>query len=96
MRKPLLGLAAALLGLGTFGALPAQAQGFSITVGTPGYYAPPVPVYRPYPAYRPIYRPAYRPYPAYVPAYYAPRCSVEVTRHWDGWGWVSRRRRICD
>jgi hypothetical protein len=97
MRKVLLGLAVAAIGLGASGAAPAQAQGFSITVGTPGYYGPPAPVYSPYPRYRPVYyRPAYPRYPAYVPAYYGPRCTTEVSRYWDGWGWVNRRHRVCD
>jgi len=100
MRK--LFLAAAGAALVGFGAQPAQAQGFSITIGTPGYYAPPVyrpyPIYRPYPAYRPVraYRP-YRPYPVYAqPVDYGPICTTRVTRFWDGWSWVSRRERVCD
>jgi len=97
MQKAFLGLAAAALGLGVLGAPPAQAQGFSVTIGAPGYYGPPAPVYRPRPVYRPVYyRPAYRPYRAYEPAYYGPRCTTEVVRYWDGWGWVKRRREICD
>ena len=120
MHKSFLGIAgaAAALGLGALAAQPVQAQGFSITISSPGYapgyYAPPAPapVYRPYPAPRPVYyRPAPRPHPAYAPVYYrpaareypvyapvtyAPRCTTEVTRRWDGWGWVSRRTRICD
>ncbi len=101
MRQLLLGLAGAtLVGLGAFGAQPAQAQGFSVTIGTHGYYPAPVPVYdRPYPRYRPVYRPvrAYPAYPAYAePVYYGPYCTTRVTRYWDGWAWVSRRHRICD
>lgn len=114
MSKSFLGLAgaAAVLGFGALAAQPAQAQGFSITIGSPGYYAPPAPVYDPYPSHRPVYyRPAPRPYPSYAPAYYRPaprrypayapaayaeRCTIRITRQWDGWGWVSRRTRICD
>jgi|SRR5215212_587049 len=100
MQRALVSLAAAALGLGALGAQPAQAQGFSVTIGTPGYDGPPVPVYRPYPVYRPVYgRPAYRPsyaYRAYAPAYDGPRCTTELVRSWDGWGWVTRRREICD
>jgi hypothetical protein len=106
MRNFAVGLAGAIvLGFGAIAAQPAQAQGFSITIGNPGYYAPP-PVYRPYPRYRPVYsRPvrAYRSYGAYgaygapyAPAYYGPRCTTRVTRYWDGWAWVSRERRVCD
>ncbi|HEY8382943.1 MAG TPA: hypothetical protein VIL09_12420 [Microvirga sp.] len=99
MRKLLVGLAGALaLGFGAFGAAPAQAQGFSVTIGTPGYYGP-APVYRSYPRHR-AYRP-YRPYPVYGrpvqyrPVYAGPRCVTRVNRYWDGYGWVSERRRIC-
>jgi hypothetical protein len=102
MRKLLLAAAgAALVGLG---APSAQAQEFSITIGTPGYYGPPA--YRPYSVYRshPVYEPAYRrpvrayrPYPVYAqPVYYGPACTTRVTRYWDGRGWVSRRERLCD
>ncbi len=105
MRKLLLAAAgAALVGLG---AQPAQAQGFSITIGTPGYYGPPAyhpyPVYRAHPVYEPVYRRPvrayrpYRPYPVYAqPVYYGPACTTRVTRYWDGWNWVSRRERVCD
>ena len=99
MRKLL--LAAAGAAAVVLGAQSAQAQGFSITIGTPGYYRPPV--YRPYPVYEPgyprpwrAYRP-YRPYPVYAqPVYYGPACTTRVTRYWDGWSWVSRRERVCD
>jgi hypothetical protein len=100
MRNLTVGLAGAIvLGFGAIAAQPAQAQGFSVTIGNPGYYAPPVPVYRPYPRYRPVYSRPYRAYPAYgayEPAYYGPRCTTRVTRYWDGWAWVSRERRVCD
>jgi hypothetical protein len=119
MRQILLGLAgAAVVGLGAFGAQPAQAQGFSITIGTPGYYRP-APIYRPYPRYRPVYyrpAPVYRPYPRYRPVHYRPApiyrsygpqrvfappvdygpvCTTRVARYWDGFGYVSERRKVC-
>ena len=107
MRKLLLGFFGALLGLASLAAAPspAEAQGFSVTIGTPGYYGP-RPVYRSYPRYRPVYvRPApvyVRPRPVYVrqnyyrPAYYGEsRCTVRMHRYWDGYGWVRERRRQC-
>lgn len=93
MRHALLGLVgAAVLGLGAFtaGALtaaPAQAQGFSIAVGEPH------PHYRPHPRWhrphygRPVY---YRPRPAY-----GPPCRVTTRRYFNGFTWVSERRRTC-
>jgi hypothetical protein len=95
MRKLILGLfGLAAIGFGAVAAQPAQAQGFSITVGNP-YYGPvyPAPVYyRPAPVYRPY--PVYgRPY--YRPAYYGPRCTVRTSRYWDGFSWVVQRREIC-
>ena len=111
MRHSLLALAgAALVGVAAFGAEPALAQGVSITLGLPGYVEP-VPVYRPLPPPPPTYRvapPPRRVYravraypgpiePAFVdPVYDAPQCTTRVTRYWDGWGWVTRRRQVCD
>ena len=100
MRRIFFGLIAAFLGFGALAAAPApaQAQGFSITVGEP--YGPP-PVRRIYRSYeRPVYYrpgPVYRHYPRYArPAYYAgPRCVVRSSRVWDGFEWVVRRREIC-
>ncbi len=94
-------LAAAGAALAGLAAQPAAAQGLSITIGTPGYYGPPV--YRPYPVYEPVYRRPvrawrpYRPHPVYAqPVYYGPACTTRVTRYWDGWNWISRRERVCD
>jgi hypothetical protein len=113
MRRLLFGFIAAFVGFGALASAPApaQAQGFSITVGEP-YGRPPVrridrsyerpvhyrpaPVYRPYPRYaRPVG--VYGGYPGYArPAYYAgPRCVVRSSRVWDGFEWVVRRREIC-
>ncbi len=94
MRKTLFSLAgAATLGLAAFGPQPAEAQGFSIQFGSPGYYG------RPYyggPYYgRPVYG-GYYGRPVYGPGYgYGPRCFVRVNRYWDGYGWVREKRRIC-
>lgn len=44
-------------------------------------------------------RPAYSSgYYAYGPgpAYYGPRCYTQRERFWDGWGWRTRRVRVCD
>lgn len=30
------------------------------------------------------------------PVYYGPRCYWTRDRFWDGWGWRSRRVRVCD
>jgi hypothetical protein len=84
---------------------PAQAQGFSISFGS-GYGHSGYGGYRPYPSYRPyrpypVYYGGYRPYPVYhggyrpYPVYYGPRCVTRVTRVWDGWGYVTKRRQIC-
>ena len=88
MRKIMFGLAgAAALGLAAFTPQPAQAQGFSIQFGSPGYYG------RSYyggPYYgRPVYGPGYGAYG------YGPPCFVRVVRYWDGYGWVRERRRVC-
>jgi hypothetical protein len=105
MRKILFGLAGALaLGVGALASEPAQAQGFSVTVGSPyGYgpaygYPPPPPRYapaygygRPGPAYRRYSRHPRRVY--YAPP--APRCVIRRERQFDGFGWVSVRRRVC-
>jgi hypothetical protein len=97
MRCFLLALAgAATLGLGALAVEPAQAQGFSISVGS-GYGG----YHRPY--HRPAYRPSYRRYgyyprPVYYrpyPVYYGRTCFTRVTRVWDGWGWVRQRVRVC-
>jgi hypothetical protein len=111
MRHSRLGLAgAALVGLAAFGAQPAQAQSFSFSFGVPGDVEP-VPVYRPLPPPPPTYRVlppprrvhrVVRAYPGHVePSYLdpiddGPRCATRVTRYWDGWGWVTRRRYVCD
>jgi hypothetical protein len=100
MRKLLPALFGAVLGLGALAAAPApaQAQGFSVTIGGPGYYEP-RPIYRPY--RRPVYyrpAPVYRPYPrpySYRPAFYGERCESRIHRYWDGYGWVRERRRHC-
>jgi hypothetical protein len=90
MRKILFSLAgAAALGLAGFVPQSAQAQGFSVQFGAPGYYG------RPYyggPYYgRPVYG-----YGAYGGGYgYGPRCFVRINRYWDGYGWVREKRRIC-
>jgi hypothetical protein len=100
MRKLLLALFGAVLGLGALATAPApaQAQGFSVTIGGPGYY-PPRPIYRPAPPRPVYYRPApeYRPYRRhdYRPAYYGQRCESRIHRYWDGYGWVRERRRHC-
>jgi hypothetical protein len=91
MRKLVLALFGALVGLGAVAAAPApaEAQGITVRIGGPGYYQRPVYYHRPY--YRRTY---YR--PAYVrPVYYAPRCTVRVNRYWSGYGWVRERRRVC-
>ena len=109
MRKILFGLAGALaLGVGALASEPAQAQGLSITVGSPyGYgpaygYPPPPPRY--VPAYRrpvPVYRDygGYRDYPRRGrPVFYGPpghRCTIRRERHFDGYGWVKVKRRVC-
>jgi hypothetical protein len=41
---------------------------------------------------------SYGPGPAYYgpgPVYYGPRCYWTRERIWDGWGWRSRRVRVC-
>jgi hypothetical protein len=99
MRHALLSvLGAAALGLGALTAdaltaAPAQAQGFTITVGEP--YG-----YNPYPRHprrhwghwrrhhRPVY---YRP----VRGGYGPDCTVRMRRYFDGYSWVTERRRTC-
>jgi hypothetical protein len=98
MRKLILGLFGfAAIGLGAVAAQPAEAQGFSITVGTPYYQPAPAPYYGPV-YYRPA--PVYRPYPVYGrpyyrPAYYGPRCTIRTSRYWDGYSWVTQRREVC-
>jgi len=105
MRKILFGLAGALaLGVGALASEPAQAQGFSITVGSPYGYGP---AYG-YPPPPPRYAPAY----GYGRAAFgigrvcasdgicevappAPRCVIRRERQFDGFGWVSVRRRVC-
>jgi len=95
MRKLVLALFGAVLGLGALAAAPApaEAQGITVRIGGPGYYHRPVyhrPVYQ-----RPYYRRSYY-RPVYVrPVYYAPRCGVRVNRYWNGYGWVRERRRVC-
>lgn len=104
MRKLILGLAAAVtLGLTALAPQAASAQGFSVTIGSGympvagpyGYYPPP-----PRRGYYPPPRHGYygRPYPPrayYGRPYRGPRCVVRVNRYWDGYGWVSQRRRVC-
>ncbi|MBN8983475.1 MAG: hypothetical protein J0H32_03180, partial [Rhizobiales bacterium] len=55
--------------------------GAAIANSQPAYAAPPPP-----PAY-------YAPPPAYV---VEPACHFERERFWDGYGWRSRRIRVCD
>ena len=103
MRKLLFGLFAAILGLGALAAVPepAQAQGFSVTIGTPGYNGPRY--YRRHHYRSHHYRSAfYEPSPVYLrrrgydrPAHYNPRCTIRVHRYWDGFTWVHERRRHC-
>jgi hypothetical protein len=100
MRHALLSvLGAASLGLGMLTAEaitagPAQAQGFSITVGEPYGYAPyRVPPRRWGHSRRTYPRPVY-----YRPAYgggYDSACRVRVNRYFDGYSWVTERRRTC-
>ncbi len=42
---------------------------------------------------RPGYGGRWRDRPAY--GYGPPRCVVRHVRYWDGWDWVSERRRVC-
>jgi hypothetical protein len=103
MRKFLFGLAGMLaLGFGALASDPAQAQGFSITVGSPYGYGPaygyPPPPRRYAPVYgRPI--PVYDGYPRRPRrVYYAPpgpRCTVRKERYFDGYDWVSVKRKSC-
>jgi hypothetical protein len=90
-------LGAAALGLGALTAdaltaAPAQAQGFSITIGEP--YG-----YNPYPSHpRRHYRHWRR---HHQPVYYRPvrgydrHCEVRKTRYFNGYSWVTERRRTC-
>lgn len=103
MRHALLSvLGAAALGFGILAvdavtAAPAQAQGFSITVGEPYGYDP-------YPRPRRHWGHRRRHHhndprsvyyrPAYGGGYGAP-CRVHVNRYFDGYSWVTERRRIC-
>jgi len=92
MKRFLLGLAGAgALGLAAFAPQSAQAQGFSVQFGGPGYYGRGPYIASDGPYYR---RPAdgYYGRPAYG---YGPSCVVRVNRYWDGYGWVRERRRIC-
>jgi hypothetical protein len=111
MRKLITGFAAAVvIALSALTLTPqtASAQGFSITFGT-GHppmvrhyddrqrYAPP-PRYNPrhsdhrrYDRRRHDSR-SYRPAP---PHRFAQDCTVRIERYWDGYRWVSERRRIC-
>jgi hypothetical protein len=89
MRKLLFGLAgAAALGLAGLASQPAQAQGFSLQFGNPGYYGGPY--------YGPrVYGPGVG-VGVYGDDYdYGPNCVVRVNRYWDGYQWVRERRRIC-
>jgi hypothetical protein len=100
MRHALLSvLGAASLGLcmltaDAITAAPAKAQGFSITVGSPYGYDPyPVPPRRWGHWRRTHPRPVY-----YRPAYgggYDSACRVRVNRYFDGYSWVTERRRTC-
>ena len=42
----------------------------------------------------PYYGPGY--YYGPGPVYYRPHCFWTRQRVWDGWGWYSRRVRVCD
>lgn len=107
MRKVVLGLVAATaLGLAAVGApAPAQAHdgfGAGLAAGllggalvggalaSPGYYG-----YGPSYYYAPA--PVYDPAPAYVadPGYYGD-CYWQRQRFWDGYGWRTRRVRVCN
>jgi hypothetical protein len=109
MRKLLLGLAGvAALGLGMVSAEPAEAQSFSISIGSGyghggyhgGYHGGRWPrhYHRAYYPRHHYYPRVYRrvAYPIYAtPAYYGPRCVTRVTQRWDGWRHVSIRKRTC-
>lgn len=102
MRKFIAGFAAAIvIALSTLTLTPqsASAQGFSITFGTG--QPPMVRHYDDRPRYdhRPRYddrrhhdRRSYRHAPR---RHVAQDCIVRVQRFWDGYSWVSERRRIC-
>jgi hypothetical protein len=98
MRHALLSvLGAAALGLGALTAdaltaAPAQAGGFSVAVGEPYGYNP----YRPHPrrhwGYHRHHGPVhYRP----VRGGYGAPCTVRTSRYFNGFTWVTERRRTC-
>jgi hypothetical protein len=95
MRVSLLGLlGAAALGFSAVSALPAQAQGLSITIGEPHGHRPPPPVHRDHRRYVPIHRHHHVP-PVHATGSFRHHCVIRTTRHWNGFGWVQRRRRVC-
>jgi hypothetical protein len=98
LRVSLLGLlGAAALGLSAVSAAPAQAQGLSITIGEPHAHRAPPPVYREHRRhFVPIHRHRRVPPSVYATGSFGPpHCMIRTTRHWNGFGWVERRRRIC-
>jgi hypothetical protein len=107
MRKVLLGIAAVatLGGAALVATAPAQAQGFSITIGDgfdrgyhrpagPGYgYGPPPGFYGGPPRHNPYYAPAYG--GGYGYHQRRPRCWVRPVTVWNGYGYVTRPQRVC-
>ena len=86
--------AAATLGLAAIATpQPAEARGGAIAAGIIGGLAAGAiigsAVHGPYYGYGPGY---YGP----APAYYGGGCYWTRQRVWDGWGWRSRRVRVCD